>query len=299
MSKYRIITFDGGGIRGLLSAILIKRLNDNFPQLIDSTDLFAGTSTGSFIALGLAYGLSPESLAELYINNGNFIFTPATTGLKTPKYSNKPLIMVLNSIFPENLRLMDLQKHVLVPSFKVNYDYSSRWYPIFYNNFDDSSNSNEKVIDAALSSSSGPGFFPSYQNKIDGGVIANNPSLSAIAFAVDESAGNQNLDELCLLSIGTGYTNIKITADTTKWGLIQWSKYSYPPTPLLDILFDGALTTNALLSSKLLGKNYFRIDPLLSKKVSLDNFSEIPYLIQAAQNADLAPSLQWIEANWF
>ena len=63
MSKYRIITFDGGGIRGALSITLLKRLYEKLPYVIRTTNLFAGTSTGSFSALGLANGLKPVDIS--------------------------------------------------------------------------------------------------------------------------------------------------------------------------------------------------------------------------------------------
>lgn len=54
MAPFRIISFDSGGVRGALSARILKRLSNKFPNLISRTHLFAGTSTGSLIALGLA-----------------------------------------------------------------------------------------------------------------------------------------------------------------------------------------------------------------------------------------------------
>ena len=55
IAKFKIMTFDGGGVKGVLKVILLKRLLQVFPQLFNTTDFFAGTSTGSFIALSLAY----------------------------------------------------------------------------------------------------------------------------------------------------------------------------------------------------------------------------------------------------
>lgn len=299
MCKYRIITFDGGGIRGLLSAVLLKRLNDFFPKLIQNTNMFAGTSVGSFLALGLAYGLSPEDFIKIFTKDKKFIFSPSYSDLCRPKYNNEHLIKLLNSIFPKDLRLIDLNKHVLIPSFQVISENSSKWKPIFYNNFPNSPYQYEKVIDVALCSSAAPGYFPSYKNQIDGGVIANNPSTAAISIAVDKCTGNKNLDEIHLLSIGTGLNDLKITADTSQWGELQWNKCSCPPNLLQNIMFDGSIETNCLFSSQLLGNRYFRLNPHLSKLVSLDSYNEIPYLHYIAQNFDLKPAAQWIKENWF
>lgn len=299
MPKYRILSFDGGGIRGVLSAVLLKRLNNIFPELIEKTNIFAGTSTGSFIALGLAYGLSPDTLVDLYVNNSKFIFTPEYPEIFRPKYNNDHLIEVLNSIFPDDLRLKDLNKNVLIPSFQVIGPNGENWGPIFYNNFEHSPYLNTRVIDAALSSSAAPLYFPSHDNHIDGGVMANNPSTASICTALDKSAGNQKLQNIRLLSVGTGLNSLKITADTTEWGAIQWVLYPEPPIPIVSILFDGVIEADELFSSQLLGKRYFRLNPSLNKSVSLDDYTEIPYLVDIAEEYDLSATVNWIKRNWF
>ena len=58
--NYLILSCDGGGMRGILTALIIKELNDKVPFL-DRVNLFAGTSTGAMIALGLANGMSPTT----------------------------------------------------------------------------------------------------------------------------------------------------------------------------------------------------------------------------------------------
>ena len=74
MPKYRILSFDGGGIRGLLSVILIEKLDIMVPGWRDKVDLLAGTSTGGIIALGLADGFTPGDLRELYYDKSPKIF---------------------------------------------------------------------------------------------------------------------------------------------------------------------------------------------------------------------------------
>lgn len=301
MAKYRIMTFDGGGIRGALTATLLKRLQEQFPDLIAMADLFAGTSTGSFIALGLASGKTPEDLVELYSEaNGKFIFTPRHINLLRPKYDNIHLMRLLSSVFPPSLRLKDLKTKVLIPSFKVNDPVTGNWTPVFFSNFANSTTGDEDVIDAALSSSAAPTYFPSYQQHIDGGVIANNPSLAAIAAAVDEKAGQQSLDEIILLSIGTGFNAVQITADTSQWGILQWAVDPSPPPelPLQEILFDGTIEVDSIFSFQLLNNRFFRLNPVLTENVALDDYKEIPTLVQVAQEYDLGPAIDWINQYW-
>jgi predicted acylesterase/phospholipase RssA len=71
--KYLILSCDGGGLRGILTAKIIERLHAEAP-FIDQIDLFAGTSTGGILALGLAHGFSPTQIVKLYRDNATAIF---------------------------------------------------------------------------------------------------------------------------------------------------------------------------------------------------------------------------------
>src|ERR1700690_2403033 len=75
MPTYRILALDGGGIRGLYTAVLLSRLAQAVPGFTDRADLLAGTSTGGILALGLAKGMSPQALEDLYQNDGTEIFS--------------------------------------------------------------------------------------------------------------------------------------------------------------------------------------------------------------------------------
>lgn len=59
MGKYRVVSIDGGGIRGLVTTILLQRIvaTPGLEHLLDSVDLIAGTSTGGLLALGIAHQL--------------------------------------------------------------------------------------------------------------------------------------------------------------------------------------------------------------------------------------------------
>ena len=80
-TNYNIITCDGGGIRGLITALLLNDLVSNPPQgstsnILSNVNLFAGTSTGGIIAIGLSCGLTPLSLANVYETQCANIFQP-------------------------------------------------------------------------------------------------------------------------------------------------------------------------------------------------------------------------------
>src|SRR5438270_13739741 len=70
MPPYHILALDGGGIRGLLTTILLERLEAAVPGFLSHIDLFAGTSTGGILALGLASGITPTAARDLYEGKG-------------------------------------------------------------------------------------------------------------------------------------------------------------------------------------------------------------------------------------
>ena len=65
---YRILSLDGGGIRGIITIILMERLLERQPDWLERVDLFAGTSTDGILSLGLASGLKPRELKQLYLD---------------------------------------------------------------------------------------------------------------------------------------------------------------------------------------------------------------------------------------
>src|SRR4030095_11449401 len=120
---FQIMTFDGGGIRGALVSALLRRLEGRFHELIRNVDLFAGTSTGSAIALSLAFGKSLADLEAFYsMEHMKFVFGKSRWNFLRPKHSNENLRKLLEGDFPDiqtqgasrKLLLSDLEKKVLV-----------------------------------------------------------------------------------------------------------------------------------------------------------------------------------------
>ncbi len=297
--KYNIISFDGGGVRGAFTVHILKQLLNNSPQLLRKTNLLAGTSTGALIALALAYDININKLIEFYsYNNCKFIFTPKNLNLAKPRYDNCHLKEVLTSLFPKNLKLKDLKYDIIIPSFQIVNKRKKSWQPIFFNNLPCSNTANTSVIDVALASTAAPTYFPAYKKYIDGGVIANNPSLAALSLAIDR--GQRRIKQLRLLSLGTGFNQYQIKSNAKAWGVLQWTINPNPPpvVPLLSILTDGATKADSKFCSQLLGNKFFRINPKLDKMISLDNYKEVPYLISIAKEYNLCQAECWINKCW-
>ncbi len=72
---FRILSINGGGTRGLIPATLLNGIYQATGQHpTELFDLFAGTSTGGIISIGLAYGLEPAQLVDLYLNQSEKVF---------------------------------------------------------------------------------------------------------------------------------------------------------------------------------------------------------------------------------
>ncbi len=302
MAPFRIISFDGGGIRGALSTRILKRLCEKYPELLNKTSLFAGTSTGALIALTLASGKDSEFIDTLYnYENIKTIFTPAHFNPFRPKYSNKNLKHMLSSVFPENLTIGELPKYVFVPAFNVTGYTANSWQSVFFNNLTKGELSNAKVIDVALASSAAPTYFPSHKNFIDGGVIDNSPSASSMISTLKILKPKHRLSDFRVLSIGTGQTLDSIKNSTSTWGALQWALY--PTTklqlPLVSILLMNDIPLADMYCQELIGMNYHRINPILNHEVPIDDYKKVPFLKTAVDNLDLSDCYRYIENYFF
>lgn len=301
MAPFRIISFDGGGIRGALSTRILKRLCEKYPELLSSTDLFAGTSTGALIALVLASGKDGEYIDNLYsYENIKSIFTPAHLNLFKPKYSNKNLKYLIGTIFSQDLTIGELEKYVFIPSFNIHGYSAENWQSVFFNNLSKGELSKSKVIDVALSSSAAPTYFPSHKNFIDGGVIDNSPSASSMISTMRILKPRHELNDFRVLSIGTGQTINSIKNDTSSWGAMQWilNPTSTVKLPLVSVLLLNDIPLSDLYCRELIGVNYHRINPILNHEIPLDDYKKVPLLKESVDNLDLSDAYSYIE-NYF
>jgi patatin-like phospholipase/acyl hydrolase len=311
MPNFRILSCDGGGIRGILTAVLLNRLLGAYPALLQdrpgTISLFAGTSTGGILALGLAAGLTPAQIRDLYVVNGKLIFDSSWTrdvvelgGISGAKYDNVNLKQILLDTFGAQ-KLNDLHSRVLISSFSLDNqeaDPSLRtWHPKFFHNFSGPDSDGEILaVDVAMATSAAPTYFPSYGVFVDGGVIANNPSMAAIAQALDgrNQAGERaTLDEIKLLSVGTGVSLQYINGNDHDWGDAQWMR------PILNVMMDGSVGVADFECKQLLGDRYHRVEPVFpaGKSFPMDDVSKIVDLMDQANAFDLADTVAWLNAS--
>lgn len=303
---WRILSIDGGGVRGYYAALLIARLAAANPRWLDSVDLIAGTSTGAIIALSLALEMAPGDIAGIYARETETIFTASLAerlldagGLIGPRYDLRRFAAILRRVFRDT-RLGDLSRRVVIPAFDLddgNPDPARRhWQARLFHNLGGPQASGDLLARrAALYSSAVPAVFATADGYIDGGVFAANPALCALALSLDADAMLHvpTLERIRLLSLGTGRSPQHIEGRRLHWGLTQWAK------PLLGVTFDAGVGMVDYQCRQFLGCGYHRLNPWLDgESIPLDDAEALPKLERVAKTADLDDTLAWLEQNW-
>ena len=297
MKNFKILSFDGGGVKGALSIEILIRLVNKFPNLLNEVDLFTGTSTGAIIAAFLAKGIPLKELNNLYTTKiAKDIFSPSKLNLIRPKFNNNSLKELINNYFQEDFKISDFKKYIFIPAFYLGDKEKNSWEPVFFNNLSINSTNNFIARDAILASAAAPTYFPSHKNYIDGGVIANSPTAISILSTLS-SFPKYKIEDIVLLSIGTGNSPEKIIGKTENWGILQWSfhPFSKMKSPLLALLMDGMSDLEDMYCKEFLKNNYFRINPRVPKFIELDDYKFIPYLRSVGNTCDLSKLNKFIE----
>ena len=155
--RYRIVTFCGGGIRGLLSARILQRLAAIRPSVLSNTHLFAGTSTGSVIISWLLAGQSPEQIVNTFLTQEVPFFRLEHYGGLQPAY-NIGKIVEAQVLLHGDKKLSEVQQHVLFTAFNVG-QVDTPWRPLLFNNLSKATTAHTTVVDAVVSSGAMPGMF--------------------------------------------------------------------------------------------------------------------------------------------
>lgn len=249
---FRILSIDGGGIRGVIPAVILQHLEKKAGKPISKMfDLLAGTSTGGILAAGLTvpdkHGrpkFSASDLLRLYVERGPDIFNKrlVVLGLFEKNYSHKPLEEILKECLG-NQTLKSCLKPVLITSYEIE-----KHRPYFFK----TSKAKKKEIhnhylrDVARATSAAPMYFdaavvksrtakPYHRVLIDGAVFAGNPAICAYAEAIKQGVP---VDDILLVSIGTGIAMHSIDPTKAKgWGKLGWVR------PLARVMARG--TSNA------------------------------------------------------
>lgn len=286
MAAVRILSIDGGGIRGVIPAVILSEVERRAGRPIHELfDLVVGTSTGGLIALALTAptsggGARPASeLVDLYEREGSRIFErslwkrlTSVGGLLDERYSSAGLEDVLDR-YVGDTKL----SAALTPVMVTSYDLHAR--TAFF--FRSSKAVDEPEYDfpmkvAARATSAAPTYFEPVRVQglasdrestyalVDGGVFANNPAMCGF---VEASCSHPAAERFVVLSLGTGEQTRTIAYDDAKdWGLVEWAR------PMLNVVFDGVSDTVDFQLAQLLsshvsvypGSDYLRLQTELT-----------------------------------
>lgn len=206
MSRFRILSIDGGGIKGVFPAAFLASIEKTLDGAPISSffDLIAGTSTGGIIALALGLGLRATEVLGFYERYGPAIFPRKSPWwlLGPAKYEVEPLRDALDKTFGSRL-LGHSSCRLLIPSFNATtgriHIFKTAHHPRLQLDYKVS------AVEVALATSAAPVFFPPHHSGqevtfIDGGIWANNPVGLAVTEAI--SMLGRTGTELDVLSIG-------------------------------------------------------------------------------------------------
>jgi uncharacterized protein len=306
---FRILSVDGGGIRGLVSALAIAEIETRLSartgkqaRMDEYFHLFAGTSTGGLISLALTApkNVSAEDLALFYTEDGPKIFSrdlwrelSTLWGFTGPKYSPGPLREAIERRLGAS-KISDATRDLLVTSYDMNKSephFFKRWRAL------ESEDRDFPIADPALATSAAPTYFPSHglgqRALVDGGVFAANPSVAAIAEALGRQSdppARLEPDDLFLVSIGTGeFETDYAQAKVSKWGKLGWVAEGGDEPPILGALLGGASDGADYWAHMLLnhapgddlpspastgrGPRYFRLQVELPAPIAMDDAS--------------------------
>ncbi len=285
--SYKILSLDGGGIRGVFPAAFLAKIEEHVQVPIASYfDLIAGTSTGGVIAIGLGLGVPASEILRLYEDHGPAIFDQGhglvedwfrqrVRGFRHlfgSKYSSAPLQDAVAEILGQR-RLGESRTRLLIPAWHPMlervYIYKTAHHPRLETDY------KGLALDAAMATAAAPTFLKPHLTSdsielVDGGVWANNP----IGAATIEAVGllSWPADRLKILSIGT----IADVVAPPRW------KGKLPMAPSLVRLFMAGQSHSALGTAKIITgdghdrKAIWRIDQMApAGRYTLDNASRI------------------------
>jgi patatin-like phospholipase/acyl hydrolase len=234
---FKILSLDGGGIRGIYTAEILRRSEEAFGRgapLANYFDMIAGTSTGGIIALGLGLGIPTAEIVGFYRDDGRKIFPPLPgrlfgraqrfiRSLRGPKLVHEALERALKGRFVDHL-LGEAITRLVIPAFMMPKTEIAVFKTDHHEDFrNDHATPMWKV---ARATSAAPTYLKGLEHEesgrifIDGGVWANNPLMVALVDAV--TAYDIGFEQIEVFSIGTGNAPFALRKPDVFRGQIAW-----------------------------------------------------------------------------
>lgn len=266
-----ILSIDGGGIRGLIPAVILAEIERRTGKPVCALfDYIAGTSTGGVIAAMLtipdARGrpkYTAEKVKSLYEELGRSVFHSSLLrkiftagGLLRPRYSSKRLCRHLDD-YLGSARLHSALTEILITAYETQsgtpWFFKSRFAAVHRSNEDD-----PLLSQVAFATSAAPTYFPPCKIGerlcfIDGGIFAGNPAMCAYAEA---RRRNPQETSFLVVSLGTGkQLDRHPFRQIRNWGALRWA------IPIFDVFSNSARDTVDYQMKTFEGSDrYFRFD---------------------------------------
>lgn len=284
MRPFRILSIDGGGLRGIVPVTILQAIEAKTGKKIyELFDMIAGTSTGGLIACALTVsddGKTPkyslQDIAEMYTKRGKDIFPPIS-GLKKvihyatdifhSRFSPDGLDQVLKDYMGDKTML-----DCILPLFIASYDIKNNEAILFKSRHaDKDATQNARLHDICRATSAGPTYLPAYQFNydgkdricIDGGVYMNNPTVGAIVevsrytreSSYYEGFHDVETENIVVLSLGTGhYTDNVLYRKVDGGGELGWAP------AISDVMMQGVNQVTDYEATEILeDNNYLRL----------------------------------------
>lgn len=236
---FKILSLDGGGIRGIYTAELLRRCESVFCRSVPVAsyfDMIAGTSTGGIIALGLGLGMPTSDIVGFYEEDGRKIFPPLPDSwlgrfLRKCRWSlgttlaHEELEAALKRRFQGHL-LGEASTRLVIPAFMMPKTEIAVFKTDHHKDFrNDHATPMWKV---ARATSAAPTYLKGLEHTesgkifIDGGVWANNPVMAALVDAL--SAYDLTTEQIDILSIGTGNAPFELRRPDVFLGAYAWKE---------------------------------------------------------------------------
>ena len=300
MRLRRILTIDGGGIKGVFPAAFLAEIEDRLGEPIyNYFDLIAGTSTGGIIAIGLGLGLTAGELLQLYKEFGASIFKSSRIPghlrrLLRAKYSLEPMREIVGKAFSDR-RLGHSRKRLLVPALNLAaervYIYKTAHHPDYVRDF------RIRAVEVALATVAAPTYFPIHMHDdgayVDGSLWARNP----LALAIVEAIGvlDWSRRDVRVLSLGCTSSHLnsawskRVSLGTSYWG-----------AHIADVFMKAQSSSAIATAHTLVGaENVFRISPdTTALGFTLDGVQRIPEL-EALGREEAGRWLADLESTFF
>ncbi|MEV5920472.1 CBASS cGAMP-activated phospholipase [Streptomyces rochei] len=291
--RFQILALDGGGFRGMFSAAVLARLEEDLgTRIVDHFDLIAGTSTGGIIALGLGLGLSPREILTFYTEHGPRIFRDRSRmrgirHLLRAKYGSEPLKAALTEVFGDRT-FGESTKRLVITSYNVAADdvylFRTPHLPTLKRDW------REKAVNVALSTSAAPTYLPGMPldgaRLIDGGVWANNPTMVALTEAVGPLS--VPLNAIRVFSLGTTIDVRSRHRRLDRGGMLPWARDA------VEVLMRAQSESAAKQVKHFVGKaNVLRLNPTVpTGAVALDKVdTETLYGLAGHVSRDASPTV--------